>query len=211
VLGFIGPLVFIHNFFERRPPRRSPGEVRRELGLENELVLLHSSNLRHLKRIDLLLETAARIRPQDAFKLVILAGGSFAPFASEVRRLGLEDRVIVRENVNDIEDYLQVADVGLFTSESESFCLSILEAMCFGCPSVASRVGGIPEVIEDNVTGLLVPFGDVDAYAGAVTDLIQDPTRRAVLGRAAQHRAREHFSASAIVPRYEALYRRVCG
>jgi N-acetyl-alpha-D-glucosaminyl L-malate synthase BshA len=210
VLGFNGPLEVIHNFFERRPPRRSPGEVRRELGLQNELVVLHSSNLRPLKRIDLLLETAARIRPREAFKLVILAGGDFAPFAGEVRRLGLEDRVIVRQNVNDIEDYLQVADLGLFTSESESFCLSILEAMCFSCPSVASRVGGIPEVIENNVTGLLVPFGDVDAFAGAVMDLIRDPARRAVLGRAAQNRAREHFSAAAIVPRYEALYRRTC-
>ena len=113
---------------------------------------------------------------------------------SEVRRLGLEDRVLVRERVNDIEDYLQVADVGLFTSESESFCLSILEAMCFGCPSVASRVGGIPEVIENDASGILVPFGDVDAYANAVTDLIRDPARRTVLGRAAkQPRPRAFF------------------
>src|SRR5664280_1935870 len=124
VLGFDGPLEVIHNFFEPRPPRRPPGEVRRELNLQNELVVFHSSNLRPLKRIDLLLETVARIRPREAFKLVILAGGSFAPLAEQVRRLGLEDRVIVRENVNDIEDYLQVAVVGLFTSESESFCLS---------------------------------------------------------------------------------------
>jgi glycosyltransferase involved in cell wall biosynthesis len=52
--------------------------------------------------------------------------------------------VIVRENVRQIEDYLQAADIGLFTSESEGFCLSILEAMCFACPSIASQVGGIP-------------------------------------------------------------------
>ena len=211
VLGFDGPLEVIHNFFEPRLPRRSPREVRRELGLQNELVVLHSSNLRPLKRIDLLLETAARIRPREAFKLVILAGGNFAPFTGQVRRLGLEDRVIVREKVNDIEDYLQIADVGLFTSESESFCLSILEAMCFGCPSVSTRVGGIPEVIQDNVSGILTPVGNVETLAGAVTDLIRDPARRAVLGRVAQRRAREHFSATAIVPRYEALYRRVCG
>ena len=158
----------------------------------------------------MLLETAARIRPREAFKLVILAGGSFAPFAEQVRRLGLEDRVIVREKVNNVEDYLQVADAGLFTSESESFCLSILEAMSFGCPSVSTRVGGIPEVMQDNVSGVLAPLGDVEALAGAVTELIRDPARRAVLGRAAQSRARELFSAAAIVPRYEALYRRVC-
>ncbi|MGB8368341.1 MAG: N-acetyl-alpha-D-glucosaminyl L-malate synthase BshA [Limisphaerales bacterium] len=211
VLGFDGPMEVIHNFFEPRPPRRTREEVRRDLGLQDEAVLLHSSNLRPLKRIDLLLEAVARIRPRDAFKLVILAGGDFAPFTGDVRRLGLEDRVIVREKVNDIEDYLQIADVGLFTSESESFCLSILEAMCFACPSVASRVGGIPEVIENNVTGLLTPFGDTAAFADAVTGLIRDPARRAGLGRAAQQRAREQFSAGVIVPRYEELYRRVCG
>jgi glycosyltransferase involved in cell wall biosynthesis len=185
--------------------------VRRELGVRDETLLLHSSNLRPLKRIDLLLETVARLRPRDAVKLVILAGGSFEPFTELMRRLGLQDRVVVREKVNDIEDYLQAADVGLFTSENESFCLSILEAMCFACPSVARRVGGIPEVVEDNVSGVLVPSDDPDVLAAAVQDLIGKPERRAAMGRAAQRRAREKFSAGAIVPRYEAVYRRVCG
>jgi L-malate glycosyltransferase len=211
VLGFMGPIAVIHNFFEPRPPRRSREQMRRELGLDQEVLILHSSNLRPLKRIDLLLETAARIRPRDAFKLVLLAGGDFSPFAADVRRLGLQDRVIVRENVNDIEDYLQAADLGLFPSESESFCLSILEAMCFACPSVARPVGGIPEVVVDNATGILVPVGDADALARAVESLIRNPARRSALGRAAQQRAREWFSAEVIVPRYEALYQRVCG
>jgi len=211
VLGFMGPIAVIHNFFEPRPPRRSREQMRRELGLDQEVLILHSSNLRPLKRIDLLLETAARIRPRDAFKLVLLAGGDFSPFAADVRRLGLQDRVIVRENVNDIEDYLQAADLGLFPSESESFCLSILEAMCFACPSVARPVGGIPEVVVGNATGILVPVGDADALARAVESLIRNPARRTALGRAAQQRAREWFSAEVIVPRYEALYQRVCG
>jgi N-acetyl-alpha-D-glucosaminyl L-malate synthase BshA len=211
VLGFGGPIDVIHNFFTPRTPRRSEDEVRRELGLQDEVMIVHLSNLRPPKRIDLLLETVARIRPRDSFKLVILAGGDFAPFAADVRRLGLEDRVIVRENVNEVEDYLQVADLGLFTSENESFCLSILEAMCFACPSVARPVGGIPEVVEDGVSGILVPSEDADTLARAVEGLIQDPSRRVGMGRAAQQRARERFSAEAIVPRYEALYRRVCG
>jgi N-acetyl-alpha-D-glucosaminyl L-malate synthase BshA len=211
VLAFDGPLEVIHNFFAPRVPQRSRQEMRRELGLRDEVMVLHSSNLRPLKRIDLLLETVALIRPRESFKLVILAGGDFSPFAGAVRRLGLSDRVIVRENVRDMEDYLQAADIGLFTSETESFCLSILEAMYFACPSVAPRVGGIPEVVQDKITGLLMPFGDCEKLARAVQNLIQDATLRRVLGLAAQTRAHDEFSASVIVPLYEALYRRVCG
>jgi N-acetyl-alpha-D-glucosaminyl L-malate synthase BshA len=204
------PIDVIHNFFEPRSPKRSRDEVRRELGLKDEAVVMHASNLRPPKRIDLLLEAAARVQPREAFKLVILAGADFSSYAGIVQKLGLQDRVIVREQVAEIEDYLQAADVGLFTSESESFCLSILEAMCFGCPSIAPNVGGIPEVVQSGVSGMLVSFGDVDAIANAVGGLIRDSKRRSELGVAARDRARKFFSADAIVPRYEALYRRVC-
>lgn len=209
LIQFHRPIDVIHNFFDPRRARRSRADVRRELGLKDETLLLHLSNLRPVKRIDLLLDAVARVRPQDSFKLVVLAGGEFTPFVSHVRRLGIEDRVVVRENVNEIEDYLQAADIGLFTSESESFCLSILEAMFFGCPSVATSVGGIPEVVENGKSGVLVPAGDADALARGVESLIASPRLRATLGRAAQQRARSHFSAEQIVPRYEALYRRV--
>ncbi|MGA3266972.1 MAG: N-acetyl-alpha-D-glucosaminyl L-malate synthase BshA [Verrucomicrobiota bacterium] len=209
VLRFNGPVEVIHNFFVPRRPGRSRAAVRRELSLKDEVVILHASNLRPMKRIDLLLETVARLRPRKAFKLVILAGGDFAPFARDVRRLGLAGRVIVREKVNEVEDYLQIADLGLFTSELESFCLSILEGMFFGIPSVARRVGGIPEVVEDNVSGVLVSSDRPEALARAVEGLMQDANRRKAMGEAAQRRAREHFSAETIVPLYEALYRRV--
>ena len=211
VLSFDGPIEVIHNFFKPQTPTRSREEVRRELGLRDEVLLFHSSNLRPLKRIDLLLETVARIRPRESWKLVILAGGDFSPYRGEVHRLGMEDRVIVRENVRQIEDYLQAADIGLFTSESESFCLSILEAMCFACPSITSQVGGIPEVVQNQITGLFVPFGDTEKMALAVEELIRNPARRETLGRAAQLRAQTEFSANVIVPRYEALYHRLCG
>jgi N-acetyl-alpha-D-glucosaminyl L-malate synthase BshA len=210
VLGFAGPIDVIHNFFAPRAPRRTPEEVRRELGLGEELVILHSSNLRPGKRIDLLLEAVARVRPLRDFKLLVLAGEEFSPYADMVKRLGLTGRVIVREKVNAIEDYLQIGDLGLFTSDTESFCLSILEAMCFGCPSVSTRVGGIPEVVEHDRSGVLVPAGDADALAGAVQALIEDAPRRTALGRAARARAQALFSAEVIVPRYEALYRRLC-
>jgi L-malate glycosyltransferase len=210
VLSFDGPIEVIHNFFKPQTPLRSREEVRRELGLHEEVLLFHSSNLRPLKRIDLLLETVARIRPRESCKLVILAGGDFSPYHGEVRRLGLENRVIVRENVRQIEDYLQAADIGLFTSESESFCLSILEAMCFARPSIAPQVGGIPEVIQDQISGIFVPFGDTEKMALAAEELIRNPARRETIGRAAQLRAQTEFSANVIVPRYEALYHRLC-
>ena len=210
LLGVERPIEVIHNFSTPRPARRSRQEVRRELGLDREALIFHASNLRPVKRIDLLLATAARIRPRAAFKLLILAGGDFAPFSEEVRRLDLTDRVIVRENTLAIEDYLQAADLGLFTSDTESFCLSILEAMCFGCPSVATAVGGIPELMAPGATGVLAPAGDAGALARAVESLLDDPERRRAMGEAGRRRAWEYFSADVIVPRYEDLYRRVC-
>jgi N-acetyl-alpha-D-glucosaminyl L-malate synthase BshA len=210
VLEFAGPIEVIHNFFAPRAPSRSPEAVRRELGLGDELVVVHSSNLRPGKRVDLLLEAVARIRPRRAFKLLVLAGEAFAPFAGDVRRRGLAHCVIVREKVHAIEDYLQIADVGLYTSDAESFCLSILEAMCFACPSVSTCVGGIPELVENDESGVLVPAGDVAALAKALEALLDDEERRRRLGGAARVRSRERFSAEVIVPRYEALYRRLC-
>lgn len=197
----------IHNFFTPRPARRTKGQVRAELGLrEGEALLLHISNLRPVKRVDLLLESVARIPGDVAFKLLILAGEDFAPFLPHVRRLGLESRVIVRDKVMDVEDYLQAADVGLYTSESESFCLGILEGMFFGSPGVAMSVGGVPEVIGAGESGVLVPFGDTGAFAAAVTSLLRSPEARSRLGEGARRSARERFSAAAIVPQYESLY-----
>jgi len=210
LLAIDKPIEVIHNFFEPRTPGRAPKDIRRELELKDELIVFHSSNLRPLKRIDLLLETVARVKSQHPFKLILLAGASFAPFAADVRHLKIQDRIVVLERIKDVEDYLSVADVGLFTSDTESFCLSILEAMCFACPSVARRVGGIPEVVEDGVSGLLVDGENPDELAKAVGTLLDDGARRKEMGFAAQQRARKYFSADTIVSRYEALYRRVC-
>lgn len=211
VLNFEHPIELIHNFFEPRSPGRTRDEVRRVLGVGPEKLLVHLSNLRPIKRIELLLATVARLQPRSEFKLLILAGGDFAPFRSLVRELGLERHVIVRENVVGVEDYLQAADLGLFTSASESFCLSILEAMAVGCPSVSTRVGGIPEVAEDGVTSVLVDSADPAVLAEEVQRLIDDDARRERMGAAGYTRARTVFSADQIVPHYERFYRQVCG
>ena len=111
ILEFEGQIDVIHNFFEPGIPSRSREEVRRELGVgDNEVLILHSSNLRPAKRIDMLLESVARVRKRDSFKLVLLAGNSFEPFIEDARRLGIEDRIVVLENVSEIENYLQAAE-----------------------------------------------------------------------------------------------------
>jgi glycosyltransferase involved in cell wall biosynthesis len=209
VIGFRGAIDVIHNFYAPRIPQRSREAVRRDLGVRDEALILHASNLRPVKRIDLLIDAVARLRERTDWKLLVLAGGDFKPLMDDVQARQLTDRVIVRDKVIEIEDYLQAADLGLFSSDSESFCLSILEAMYFGCPSVATRVGGIPEVVEDNRSGSLVSPGDAAALARSVESLLENPQLRSELGRAASERARAQFSAEVIVPRYEALYRRV--
>ena len=119
--------------------------------------------------------------------------------------------MIVRENVVDIEDYLQAADLGLFTSETESFCLSILEAMCFGCPSVATRWAGFPKWSTSGETACSSPRGRC-GWAGARRGVADAGSRAADAPRDGGAAAGAgQFSAEAIVPRYEALYRRVCG
>lgn len=205
LLDFPGPIEVVHNFFSPRPARRSRAEVRRELKVaDHECLVFHASNLRPLKRIDLLLQAAAQV--SAPFKLLILAGDDIAPFVPQFEALGLEDRIIVRERVIDIEDYLPACDLSLYASESESFCLGILEGMAFGCPTAAFAVGGIPEVVQHGEQGLLAPFADVGALAGALTRLVADEARRRALGEAARKRAQELFSAELIVPQYERVY-----
>ena len=210
LLGVQRPIEVIPNFFEPHACTHRREETRRELGLrDGEAMLLHLSNLRPLKRTDLLLDLVARLKDRLPCKLVILAGADPARLVGEIRQRGLGDHVIVRERVTAIEDYLQAADFGLFTSETESFCLSILELMSAGVPSAAFAVGGIPEVTLDRQTGVLAPFGDTAALAAGIEAILRDPVRRAAMGAAARARAREKFSAATVVPLYEALYRRV--
>lgn len=203
------PIDVIPNFFTPRPRGRSREEIRAELGAGESPLVVHVSNLRPVKRIDLLLETVARTLPGRDFRLLVLAGGDFRPFAAQAERLGVTNRVVVRENVFEVEDYVAAADVGLFTSDSESFCLGILEAMFLGIPSVSTGVGGVPEVVADGTTGLLAAAGDVAGLSEALGGLLDEPERRREMGEAARRRAREMFSAEAVVPRYEELYARV--
>ncbi len=204
------PVEVIHNFFVPSSRLRSREEVRRELGLTNdEFLVVHISNVRPLKRIDLLLQTFAATRSARPLRLLILAGSSFAPYQPLLNELKLRERVIVKEQVRDVEEYLNAADAGLYASESESFGLSILETLFHAKPVLAFRVGGIPEVVIDGEVGFLHPFGDVEGLARSLTLLAESPALAQQLGERGRQRAEANFTADQIVPEYETLYRRV--
>jgi len=197
----------IPNFFAPNKPKRSREEVRRDLGVSDKFLVLHMSNLRPVKRIDLLLRTIAMSESRSRIRLLVLAGGPFEPYEPLLDELGIRDIVIVRQNMSAVEEYLEAADAGLYTSEYESFGLGILETVFHGRPVVAFRVGCIPEVLGDSYP--LYPFGDVTAAASALDALVQDPNLARELGEQGGARARERFSADRVVPQYEALYRRI--
>jgi N-acetyl-alpha-D-glucosaminyl L-malate synthase BshA len=202
----------IPNFFMPTQPARRPAEVRRELGIGgDEFLVVHTSNVRPLKRVDLLLRTFAAMKSDRSARLLILAGGSFEPYEGLLEELGIRERVIVNQDVIHVEEYLAAADAGLYTSESESFGLSILETLFHGKPVVAFAVGGIPEVVIDGETGFLQPFGDTNALAASLDRLAESPQLTDSLGRNGRAHAEAHFSAGVIVPRYEAIYRRFVG
>ena len=196
----------IPNFFTPTTPTRTRDEVRRDLGITDEFLLLHMSNLRPSKRIDLLLKTIAKMKHRTGVRLLILAGSSFASWEPVLDELNIRQNVIVRTAAEPVENFLQAADAGFYTSEIESFGLSILETMFFAKPIIAFRVGGIPEVVGD--TGFLHNFGDVDAMAKTVDKLIESPEQARQSGEAGRRRASAEFTAQRVVPRYEAVYRR---
>jgi N-acetyl-alpha-D-glucosaminyl L-malate synthase BshA len=171
-------------------------------------VLMHVSNFRELKRVPDVIRAFALVRKQiDAALVLVGDGPERLATEAEVERLGLGGDVQFLGKVDAVADLLRAADLFLLPSSSESFGLSALEAMACGAPVVASDVGGVPEVVEDGVSGRLVPVGDVDAIAQAALELLQ--TERWNAARSAAIERAQGFSAERVVPRYEALYERV--
>ena len=201
------PVEVIPNFFTPSRPTRSREEIRRELGISDEFLVLHMSNLRPTKRIDLLLRVIAATEQRENVRLLILAGGRFEPYEPLLDELSIRQNVIVRMAVEPVENYINAADAGLSTSEVESFGLSILEMMFFGKPVLAFAIGGVPEVIGD--AGSLHQFGDITSMAAALGQLVQSPAAARSLGARGESRAKSEFTAANVVPSYERIYRRM--
>jgi N-acetyl-alpha-D-glucosaminyl L-malate synthase BshA len=173
-------------------------------------VLVHNSNFRPLKRVEDVIRIFALVRQRMPCRLVLIGDGPERPKVEDlVAQLRLRDDVtFLGERVNVVET-IQQARVFLLPSETESFGLAALEALSCGVPVVASRVGGLPEVVEEGESGFLVPVGDIDAMARAAVRLLEDDTLHARMSGSARTRAVERFRLLPMVDRYEAFYRRV--
>lgn len=169
-------------------------------------VLVHVSNFRPVKRLLDVVRVFAGVRKELKAKLVLVGDGPDSDAAQrEASRLGVKRDVRFFGRVDDIADLLRGADLFLLPSETESFGLAALEAMACGVPVVASRAGGIPEVVADGETGFLAPVGDVTTMTKRALEVLRDPVRLETFRRAAVTRAAE-FSADRVVPLYERLY-----
>lgn len=180
-----------------RDPNRAPMAV-------------HVSNFRPVKRVPWLLEAFARAT-RGTWATLTLVGDGPDQQATRLRArdLGLEHRVTFLGERDALPELLAPADVFALSSSDESFGLSALEAMSCGIPVVATDVGGVSEVVQHDVTGLLSPADDVDAFARHLKDLLFHRDRARAMGAAARRCAEERFARGMIVRRYEAVYRRV--
>lgn len=179
-------------------------------GDEQTRIVIHVSNFRSVKRAEAVIDIFDRIRRRVPAKLLLVGDGPDLDKAGRrARELGLADAVEQLGEQEQIVPLLSVADLFLLPSAQESFGLAALEAMACQVPVVASCVGGLPEVIDDGVTGFLHPLDDLDAMAASGVALLEDPARHRMVAEAALASVQQRFCASVIVPRYEAFYRQV--
>lgn len=198
----------IRNFVdtERYVPRPCP-DTRRHFVREGEKMLIHVSNFRPVKRTADVIQTFAAVVREMPAQLLLVGEGPELPAAEALAEtLGVGDRVHALGQTGEIERILPCADLLLLPSDTESFGLAALEAMACGVPPVASDVGGLPEVVEDGVSGLLCPVGDTGAMASRAMALLRDPDRYRAMAAAARTRAVERFDRSLCIGEYEAAY-----
>jgi L-malate glycosyltransferase len=198
----------IPNFVDLQRYRRDIEPCRRSSFAEpHEKLIMHISNFRSVKRVTDVVRIFARIARARPARLVFIGDG---PERGSTQQLageeGVDDRVLYLGKQESVAEILACADLFLLPSDNEAFGLVALEAMACGVPVVASRVGGIPELVTEP-GGILRPVGDVDAMAEAGLQLLDDARWPEASAAARQQATR--FSADTIVPMYEAHYERV--
>lgn len=191
------------------PELHSP-EERARFAKTDELLIGHLSNFRSVKRIPDVIRTFALIQKKLPARLLLIGDGvEVEPAKLLAAELGIRDRVKFLGAVTGVANVLAQLDLFLLPSEYESFGLAALEAMACGVPVVCSRAGGIPEVVEHNVSGLLCKVGDYECMAESAIRLLKDPARRHAMRTAARRQAVERFPRDAVLEMYEAIYQRL--
>ena len=171
---------------------------------------MHLSNFRPVKRVVDVVRIFAQVARQVPAQLVLVGDGPDRSAAEWLAHdLGIQARVHFMGKLEQVHEVLPLADLMLMPSELESFGLAALEAMACKVPSVATRVGGVPELIDDGVTGLLYAVGDVDGMAAGALSLLQDSDRLNEMRDAGRRTAQKRFCSSLVVPQYVRYYEHV--
>jgi N-acetyl-alpha-D-glucosaminyl L-malate synthase BshA len=189
---------------------RNSSERRAEFAPNGERILVHISNFRPVKRVTDVIEIFDRVRRQIPAKLLLMGDGpDRSPAEWLAMQKGIHDDVIFLGKREQVYETLAISDLLLMPSELESFGLAALEAMASEVIPVATRVGGVPEVIEDGKSGFLADVGDIDTMARYAIDILKDETRLRAMGKQCREAARAKFCTTIIIPKYEEFYRRV--
>ena len=212
-LGITRGIDVIPNFLDCAVHRRRPrADLRKRFtgGDDATKIVAHVSNFRPVKRVDAVVDIFDRIRQQVPARLLLVGDGPDLALAyRKARELGITPFVDSVGAQEEVVPLLSVSDVFLLPSAQESFGLAALEAMACEVPVVASRVGGLPEVIEHGVSGYLHEPDAIDEMAASALSLLTDDALHQRVSTAACRRVREEFCVERVVPMYEACYRAV--
>lgn len=205
------PIDVIPNFVDGTKFRSGLKPCKRSHFAPNkEKILLHISNFRPVKRVVDVIEIFARVRDKMPAVLLMIGDGPDRDAAHDrARELGLSQHVYFLGKQEAIEFYMSCAHLFLFPSEYESFGLAALEAMACELPVVASRAGGLPEVIDHGRTGFLGTVGNVDEMARYALQLLENEESAMTIGKTARSSVLDRFLPDSVIPMYEALYERV--
>jgi N-acetyl-alpha-D-glucosaminyl L-malate synthase BshA len=199
----------IYNFVDERIYHRTDAtSLKSAYGISpEEKVIIHTSNFRAVKRVPDVIRAFDKIQKHVPSKLLLVGDG---PELTVVNRLvkekGLKDQVLFLGKQDKLEDLYSMSDLKLLLSEKESFGLVLLEAMACGVPCIGTKIGGIPEVINDGENGFLCELGDVDMVSDKAISLLTDSTLHEKMTLNAMKRVREAFSSGKIVQQYEDIY-----
>lgn len=210
--GIRHPIEVIQNFVNCDLYKRDPkaAERRSEFATPDERILVHVSNFRPVKRLGDVIEIFDRVQKQMPARLLLMGDGperSRAEWLVDQKKL--RDKVDFLGKVDRVHEKLSIADLMLMPSELESFGLAALEGMACEVPAIATKVGGVPEVIDHERSGFLAEVGDVDTMARYAIEILSDEKRLREMGKTARWEAQSRFCASKIIPEYERFYERV--